>query len=271
MPRLLQIGLAAVLLICPISVQGQEEDVSLGDLARSLRKPAASDSKVIDNDNLPIMMDKAEAERLSGKPVFSIDPSGKSFRVTSPDGSCSLSFDAKATALISTPHPSSNLPLDELDRLDGTASIHDGVIEVLLHNGTAWELKEIVVGVTLLNPRGALLRSANLLGPGDSELVPKTPDATMLYHLKATALPDGSTEFRGNLDQEFGPTSDWHWALVGARGIPPAAPNSPTVGVNSALGSAGPATLPPAMMISPQAQPAGETNPAVLTPAQPKR
>ena len=255
MSRLLHIGLAVLLLTCSLAAQAQEEDVSLGDLARSLRKPAASDSKVIDNDNLPIMMDKAEAERLSGKPVFSIDPSGKSFRVTSPDGSCSLSFDAKATALISSPHPSSNLPLDELERLDGTASVHDGVIEVLLHNGTAWELKEIVVGVTLLNPRGALLRSANLLGPGDSELVPKMPDVTMLYHLKATALPDGSTEFRGNLDQELGPTSDWHWALVGARGVPPAAPNSPTVSVNSALGSAGPAALPPATMIGPQAQP----------------
>ena len=144
-----------------------------------------------------MMMDKAEAERLNGKPVFSIDPSGKTFRVTSPDGSCSLSFDAKATALISTPVSSSNLPLDELDRLDGTASIHDGMIEVLLHNGTAWELKEIVVGVTLLNPRGALLRSANLLGPGDGELVPKTPDATMLFHLKGPRCRTDPRSFVG--------------------------------------------------------------------------
>jgi len=260
-----------VFLICPFAVQGQEEEVSLGDLARSIRKPAASDSKVIDNDNLPIMMDKAEAERLNGKPVFSIDPSGKTFRVTSPDGSCSLSFDAKATALISTPHSSSNLPLDELDHLDGTASIHDGVIEVALHNGTAWELKEIVVGVTLLNPRGALLRSANLLGPGDSELVPKSPDVTMLYHLKATALPDGAAEFRGNLDQELGPTSDWHWALVGARGIPPAAPNSPTVNVNSALVNANPTVMSPATASVPHFQPVGQTNPAVSNAAADSR
>jgi len=240
MPRLLQLGIAAVLLIVPIHAHGQEEDLPLGDLARTLRKAGpGSERPVIDNDNLPVMMSKAEAERLNGKPVFSIDPSGKTFRVTSPDGSCSLSFDAKATALISTPNASSSLPLDELDRLDGTASIHDGVIEVLLHNGTAWELKEIVVGVTLLNPRATLLRSANLLGPGDGELGPKTPDVTMLYHLKGTALPDGTTEFRGNLDQELGPASDWHWALVGARGVPPAAPNAilPPSSVSSLSGS----------------------------------
>jgi len=253
MPRLLQIGLAAVLLICPVFAKGQEEDVSLGELARSIRKPApGEDRKVIDNDNLPIMMDKAEADRLNGKPVFSIDPSGKTFRVTSPDGSCSLSFDARATALITAPSTSSSLPLDELERLDGTASIRDGVIEVLLHNGTAWELKEIVVGVTLLNARGTLLRSANLLGPEDGELVPKSPDVTMLYHLKATALPDGTTEFRGNLDQEPGPASDWHWALVGARGIPPAAPIP---------------VLPPSSVSSqsvstPQIQPIASTHPA---------
>ena len=235
-----------------------------------MRKPATSDSKVIDNDNLPIMMDKAEAERLSGKPVFSIDPSGKTFRVTSPDGSCSLSFDAKATALISTPHSSSNLPFDELDRLDGTASIHDGVIDVALHNGTAWELKEIVVGVTLLNPRGALLRSANLLGPGDSELAPKTPDATMLYHLKAIAVPDGTAEFRGSLDQELGPMSDWHWALVGARGIPPAAPNSPTINVSSASVNASPVVQSSPNLTVSQPQPVGQTNPAVSNAAAPQ-
>jgi hypothetical protein len=257
MSRLLQLGIAAVLLICPIVAQGQEEDVSLGDLARTLRKAAPGDeSKVIDNENLPIMMDKAEAERLNGRPVFSIDPSGKTFRVTSPDGSCSLSFDAKATALISTPYTSSSLPLDELDRLDGTASIHDGVIEVLLHNGTAWELKEIVVGVTLLNPRATLLRSANLLGPGDGELVPKTPDVTMLYHLKATALPDGTTEFRGNLDQELGPTSDWHWALVGARGVPPAAPSATLL----------PSSVSSPSVSTPQIQPIAGTHQSVATP-----
>jgi hypothetical protein len=224
MPRLIKLGIVGILLLGPLFAMGQDAEVPLGDVARNYRKTVTDDRLVIDNDNLPQLMTKAEIEHLGGKPVFSIDPSGKTFRISSPDGSCSLSFDAKATALISNPTPSSSLPLDELARLDGTASIHDGVIEVVLHNGTAWELKEIVVGLTVLNPRGALLRSANLLGPTEGMLVPRVPDLTMLYHLKATDLPDGTIAFRGNFDQDFGPTTDWHWALVGARGVPPAAP-----------------------------------------------
>ena len=224
MPRLIKLGIAGILLIAPLISLGQDADVPLGDVARSYRKAATDDRPVIDNDNLPQLMTKAEIEHLGGKPVFSIDSSGKSFRISSPDGSCSLSFDAKATALIQNPVTTSSLPLDELARLDGTAAIHDGVIEVVLHNGTAWEVKEIVVGLTVLNPHGALLRSANLLGPTEGLLVPRVPDVTMLYHLKATDLPGDAVAFRGNLDQDFGPTVDWHWALVGARGVPPAAP-----------------------------------------------
>src|SRR5512140_2024154 len=156
MPRLIKLGIAGILLVMPFAALGQDEaDLPLGDVARTYRK-TGSERPVIDNDNLPIVMDKAESERLNGKPVFSIDPSGKTFRMSSPDGSCSLSFDAKAAALITVPHSTSSLPLDELGRLDGTAAIHDGLLEVALHNGTDWELKEIVVGLTLLNERGPL-------------------------------------------------------------------------------------------------------------------
>ena len=268
MPRPIQLGIAGILLICPLIALGQDAEVPLGDIARNYRKSNKEDRPVIDNDNLPQLMTKAEIERLNGKPVFSIDPSGKTFRISSPDGSCSLSFDAKATALISNPVSTSSLPLDELERLDGTASIHDEVIEVVLHNGTSWELKEIVVGVTLLNPHSALLRSANLLGPTEGSLVPKIPDVTLLYHLKATSLPDGTTAFRGNLDQDFGPTADWHWALVGARGIPPAAPTPalPQSGVSSRFSSE---------VATPQIQPiaaAGHTDtppPRTSTPPTP--
>jgi hypothetical protein len=144
------------------------------------------------------------------------------------------------------------------------ATIHDGVIEVVLHNGTAWDLKEIVVGLTVLNPHGALLRSANLLGPTEGLLVPRVPDVTMLYHLKAADLPDGAIAFRGNLDQDFGPTADWHWALVGARGIPPAAPPMlPQSSVSSKFSSE---------VSTPQIQPiaaAGHTqSPPSSTPAE---
>jgi hypothetical protein len=209
-------------------LRAQDDELPLGDIARAARRfkpaedPVSSDQKVIDNDNLSVMMDKAEAERLNGKPVFSIDPSGTAFTMTSPDGTCSLSFDAKATALISTPYIASDLPEDELFKLQGPATIHDDVLEVSLHNGTGWELKEIVVGITeLRNQPAASLLPASIIMGDQSE---KLPDSTLLYHLKATAGPDSTTVFRANLMGDFSDVKDWHWALVSARGVPPAAP-----------------------------------------------
>jgi hypothetical protein len=212
-------------------VRAQDADVPLGDLAREARKakpaepPSSGDQKVIDNDNFAIMMDKAESARLNGKPVFSIDPSGKTFRMTSPDGTCSLSFDAKATALIATPYVASDLPQDELLKLEGPAAIRDDVLEVSLHNRTAWELKEIVVGVTVLQPQaGSEFRPAKLEPTLDAAPTEKPPDLTVLYHLKATAAPDSTTSFRTNLGGSLADVKDWHWAIVSARGVPPASP-----------------------------------------------
>jgi hypothetical protein len=228
--RAVYIAGVVILLCSPALLRAQDDEVSLGDVARAARKskpPEAQEQKVIDNDNFSVMMSKAESERLNGKPVFSIDPSGKSFTMTSPDGTCSLSFDAKATALISTPYIASELPQDELLKLEGPATIHDDVLEVSLHNGSGWELKEIVVGITeLRNQPGAELHPAKLIPATDQAPAEKLPDSTLLYHLKATGTPDSITVFRGNLLGDFSDVKDWHWALVSARGIPPASPGT---------------------------------------------
>lgn len=235
MSRTVHISGALILLfLCsPALLRAQDDEVSLGDVARAARKskapepPQVDDQKVIDNDNFSAMMSKAEAERLNGKPIFSIDPSGKMFTMTSPDGTCSLSFDAKATALISTPYIASELPQYELLKLEGPATIHDDVFEVSIHNGTGWELKEIVVGITELRSQpGAELHPARLLGETDAASAEKLPDSTVLYHLKATGEPDSTTVFRGNLLGDFSDVKDWHWSLVSARGVPPAAPSA---------------------------------------------
>ena len=230
MSRFLKIAGLVLLLCSPAVLRAQDDETPLGDVARAARKskPAEADEqKVIDNDNLSVMMDKAESERLNGKPVFSIDPSGKGFTMTSPDGTCSLSFDAKATSLISTPYIASELPQDELLKLEGPATIHDDVLEISLHNGTGWELKEIVVGITeLRNQASAELHPAKLLTGPDQAPAEKLPDSTLLYHLKATGAPDSITVYRGNLLGDFSDVQDWHWALVSARGIPPAAPSA---------------------------------------------
>jgi hypothetical protein len=145
----------------------------------------------------------------------------------SPDGTCSLSFDAKATALISTPYIASDLPQDELLKLEGPAAIHDDILEVSLHNGTGWELKEIVVGITELRTEPAAgLRPSSLMSATEQVQGEKFADSTLLYHLKATASPDSITVFRANLLGDFSDVRDWHWALVSARGIPPAAPKT---------------------------------------------
>lgn len=227
MPRPLLAALVA-LLLSPAFVCAQDDEVPLGDLARAARnvKPA-EEQTVIDNDNLNVMMDQAESERLNGKPVFSIDPSGNAFRMTSPDGTCSLSFDAKATALISTPFVSSELPQDELLKLQGPATVHDGILEVSLHNGTGWDVKEIVVGITVLQTSSVPeFKPARMIGPIDESMTQKLPDMTMLYHLKATSPPDANTVFRADLGGDLDASKEWHWALIGARGIPPAAPGS---------------------------------------------
>src|SRR6266849_7526372 len=210
MPRILYVVTAIVLLCVPALVCAQEDEVSLGDAARSVRKSRppeeqkVEDQKVIDNDNFAIMMDKAESARLNGKPVFSIDPLSKTFRMTSPDGTCSLSFDAKAAALISTPYIASDLPQDELLKLQGPAAIHDDVLEISLHNGTGWELKEIVVGVTeLRNQPSTDIYSAKLIPAAYLAPAEKLADSTLLYHLKATGAPDSITVFRGNLLGDF--------------------------------------------------------------------
>ena len=85
------------------------------------------------------------AERI----VFSIDPNGKSFRLTSPDVSCSLAFNGRNSALLIQPVVIEDLPLADLLKLDGPASIQDDMLQLEVQNSTEWELREITVGITL--------------------------------------------------------------------------------------------------------------------------
>src|SRR5438874_587579 len=106
-------------------------EAPLGDVARAARKSKpVIEERVIDNDNFAAMMDKAESARLNGQPVFSIDPGGRTFRMTSPDGTCSLSFDAKSGVPNSAAYIASDLPQDELLKLEGPAAVHDDEIQV---------------------------------------------------------------------------------------------------------------------------------------------
>jgi len=267
MPRFVLITIALFLFCAPawMKLSAQEDDIPLGDLARELRssKPP-SQSDVIDNDNFTLMMDKAESERLDGQPIFAISPSGRTFTAVSPDGTCSLSFVAKSANRTPAAYIASDLPQDELLKLEGPASIEGGSLQVSVHNGTLWEVKEIVVGITVLqNQSGPEYRPA-IMGPVP---VPseKLPDLTVLYHLKGNGAPDSTATFRASLGGSFSESKDWHWAIVGARGIPPAAaastiPQSLTTPLDSLSAAAPPGQTQPDPSMNPAITP--QTNPA---------
>jgi hypothetical protein len=209
------------------AVAQSDDNVSLGDFARALRQgrePAAP--LVIDNDNLSRVMDEVENHRLGGSPLFSLNGSDHNFRMSSPDGTCSLSFNANATSLLTVPYVAEDLPQSELAKLDGPASINDDTLEITVYNGSDWNVKEVTVGLTIVRRTDAAAShgSARLLPAAVEESTPpagKPSDLTLLLHLKGTTAPLGTTILREKLPAALAAGQEWHWAIVQAKGIPP--------------------------------------------------
>ncbi len=217
--------ITAVLLAVSISscLHAQDDEVPLGDIARAYRNSKPHDlTSVIDDDNLVPMMDKAETERLEGKPVSSIK-SGI-FTTVSPDGSCSLSFDSRSVNPTATVYIATDLPQDEVLKLEGPAVIQNGEFAVSVHNGTHWDVKELVVGITRLQAQATPpeYRFATLNSTQASS-AQKVRDPMTLYHHRGSVGPDSTAIFHAPIDRVAPDAQDWHWAIVGARGIPPAA------------------------------------------------
>ncbi len=218
--------------------QSQDDDsVSLGDLARYLREhktPDPSPVPLIDNDNFSQVLSEASDQGSAGILSFSIDSADNSYKVSEPDVSCSLSFSANATALISDPFALRKLPPDELTKLDGPARIEGDDLEIAVHNGSDWTVREITVGLTLIQrPMSEALNdgAAKFLPAvaGDSTTTDdevKTADTTLIFHLKGDAPPLSTTVFRQALSAPLPPDEDWHWAIVDAKASPPATPPS---------------------------------------------
>jgi hypothetical protein len=219
----------------PQCVRAQDDtgDVPLGDVARNFRKKPAPSDAVVDNDNISKVVDDAENRRASGSsPVFSLDPGGKGFHVSSPDVTCSLSFSAKATSLVADPLLLDELPANELAKLDGPATIDGDSLQVSIHNGTSWELHEIVIGLTIVNRQNARESASH---PGEARIIPavagatqqvqdsfqKQPDVTLLLRVKGSAAASGTAVFRTTLNFALFPDQEWHWAIVKAKGVPP--------------------------------------------------
>jgi hypothetical protein len=221
--------------------QSEDQPAPLGDVARALRKkkeepaaqPAPTTSNapktVIDNDNLTQIMDEVQSHRLNGSSLlYSFDASGKTFQVSSPDVTCSLSFNSNTASLLSRPYVPIDLPDDEVRRLDGPAILNDEGLQVSVYNGTEWKIEEITVGLTIVrhsNPAARVYAAGHLV-PASQETViagdEKHPDTTTIHHLRATALPATTAVFKAQLAVHLSPDEEWHWAILQAKGVPPA-------------------------------------------------
>jgi hypothetical protein len=242
--------LGMLMLALPPCLTAQDAgDTPLGDVARSFRKKPAASEVVVDNDNLSKVVSDAESRHVAGSsPVFSLDPAGKSFRVSSPDVTCSLSFSAssKTSALLNDPLMLDELPRGELAKLDGPATLDGDSLQVSMHNGTSWQLREVVIGLTIVKRPDPGSAASNF---GQARIVPavagapqqapdsfqKQPDVTLLLKVKGSAAPSATAIFRTSLNFALFPDQDWHWAIVKAKGIPPqTAPEATTTQPGSA-------------------------------------
>jgi len=223
-----RVALALLGLIVPLNAAAQsDEGLSLADLARALRNKkaaAAAAAAVIDNDNLTQAMEQAVSRRKAGSLEFVIEQAGKKFEVVSPDATCSLSFNANAAALLTAPLVPSELPPADLAKIDGPATFSDGVLQVSLHNGSQWSLREITVGLTIVQPDPDDYANPLKLLPAAQETpatAEKRPDTTLLLHLKGSAAPSATAVFQERLGDILTADQDWHWAILQAKGIPP--------------------------------------------------
>ena len=236
----LPITLLLVGLVSPVSLAAQSynNNTPLGDIARALRRDKKekevppSAQTVIDNDNLTQIMEQAEKSRLKGMVGFIFDGIGKDVRVSSPDVTCNLSFNANSASLVSNPFSPQDLPRAELAKLDGPATITGDALQVTVYNGTGWQLNEITVGLTIPRPPDTSAASsygpAKLLpaaalsgGPEEKRPEEKRPDLTVLYHIKGSAAPFSAAVFHQELNARVEPGQEWHWSIVQAQGIPP--------------------------------------------------
>jgi hypothetical protein len=231
-------------LLASSAASAQEDAPSLGDLARDVRRNKVQEQPqqqpesarpVIDNDNLAQVMADAKKARPAkpDKTVISIDPSGNTLKVSSPDVMCSLSFNARASSLLIKPVLVEDLPLTELLKIDGPGSIQDQSLQLEVFNGTDWDIREITVGLTLERKPGEnaeVAARARVIPASESSApvtVERRSDVTLLYHLKAESKPFSTTEFHENIGITPGADEDWRWSIVEAKGIRPSQAQAP--------------------------------------------
>jgi hypothetical protein len=210
--------LLAVLAPVRASAQDDQNDVPLGDVARNLRKKNATATpaeQVIDDDNLPKVMEQSETRHSVGAALkYMMNGQEKGFRVTTPDVTCSLSFTANSKSLLSNQYAQMELPPSELAKLEGPAVIEGDAFTVNLFNGTNWHLSELAVALTVVR-KGASNGEFQEVRPE------KKADVTTIYRIRAAASPWEKAIFSTPLKMALESGEEWHWAIVQAKGYPP--------------------------------------------------
>ena len=224
-----------VAVLSRVSLVAQSDTpVSLGDLARSVRRSKAPVAAplVIDNDNLSKVMDEVESHRMNIAALSSHAPRKREFALNSPDGDCSLSFNATTSTAFSVPFVAEDLPPTELAKLEGPATIEGDSLEVSMYNGSGWKLTEVTVGLTLVRRppvnAGVYFGSARLMPAvaEEAETSEKPSELTLLFHLKGPVVPMATNVFHEKLGAPLAADQEWHWAILGAKGIGPS-PDTP--------------------------------------------
>src|SRR5690349_8663733 len=100
--------LLLIVLLAPLgavraTAQDDPDQLPLGDVARNLRKKAPPATPVIDDDNLPQVMQRADSHDETGSGFrFLMSRDNHGFQVSAPDVTCSLAFTANVKSLLSS-------------------------------------------------------------------------------------------------------------------------------------------------------------------------
>jgi hypothetical protein len=237
---LLLIALLAAVGAIPAAAQDDPDQPPLGDVARNLRKKTPLTKPVIDDDNLPQVMQQADHDEAGPGLRFLMSGGIHGFQVSVPDATCSLAFTANVKSLLSGQYDQMDLPPTEMAKIEGKAVVEGDALTVPVFNGTQWHLSELAVAFTVVKKArtgvvpwkqdGASSTSAD----GTPSLTRETgadafqqvrpekrPDVTVIYRMRAAALPWSNAVFSAPLNVELEIGEEWHWAIVQAKGYPP--------------------------------------------------
>lgn len=217
--------------------QDDPNDMPLGDVARNLRKKNPPAKPVIDDDNLPQVMERADAGQRAGLRYLMAGET-RGFQLAAPDVTCSLAFTANAKSLLTGQYAQMDLPSEEMAKLQGQATIEGDSLTIPIFNGTSWHVSELAVALTVIRKRGepafpgAVYRTDGSVDVSQGDLSAqsdpleqvrseKKPDLTVIYRMRTGAPQWERAVFSAPLNVELGSGDEWHWALVRAKGYPP--------------------------------------------------